>query len=113
MKKGDIIILSASIVLLLAVIALFYFKPKAGYASVYEDGVCIGSYSLSEDITERIETKDGHYNILNIREGKVSIIEADCRNQICVNTMPVSQIGDSIICLPHKLSVILEKDKGK
>ena len=113
MKKGDIIILAVSILLLAGVIAMFFLKPKAGYAAVYENGECIGRFSLNEEITEKIITKDGHYNILQITGGVVNVIEADCKNQVCVNTVPVSKIGDSIICLPHKLSIVLEEDKGK
>ena len=30
---------------------------------------------------------------------------ADCRDQICVRHRAVSAVGESIICLPHKLVV--------
>lgn len=113
MKKGDIILLIGSFVLLIGVICLLFFKPHAGYATVYENGEAIASFPIDQDITEKIMTSDGHYNVLQIKDGEVSILEADCKNQICVNTMAVHQIGDSIICLPHKISVILEKDRQK
>lgn len=111
MKKGDFVLLGVTLCLLGLVIFIIFFKPSAGYAVVYEDGTKIAGYPLNTDITEKIVTKDGHYNILQISNGEVSVLEADCKNQICVNTRPVKRIGDSIICLPHKISIVLEKDR--
>ncbi len=111
MKKGDFVLLAVTLCLLALVIFIVFFKPNAGFATVYEDGTVIASFPLNTDITEKIMTKDGHYNILKISGGEVSVLEADCKNQICVNTRPVKRIGDSIICLPHKISIVLEKDR--
>lgn len=45
------------------------------------------------------------YNVLQIKEGEVSITEADCPDLICVHHKPVSRQGETIVCLPHKLLV--------
>ena len=109
MKKGDYILIG---VLALSAVALFVFlilKPGGANCVVYEDGVQVASFPLNEDLTYRIETKDGSYNILTISNGEASVTEADCKNQVCVNTAPASKVGDMIICLPHKVSVVIEK----
>jgi len=108
-KTGDYILIG---VLTLSVLALFIFfilKPAGANCVVYENGERIASFPLNKDTTYRINTKDGSYNILVISGGEAVISEADCKNQVCVNTAAVSKVGDSIICLPHKISVVIEK----
>ena len=39
------------------------------------------------------------------------MIEADCRDQLCVNQKAISADGESIICLPNKIVVEVESDK--
>ena len=110
MKRGDVILLILLGVFLLAGIAVFFLKPKALYCAVYEDGELLERYPMDRDITTAIQT-DGGVNVLQIKDGKARITEADCANQICVHTAAASKAGDVIICLPHKLSVILERDR--
>ena len=78
---------------------------------VYENGVKVASYPMNRDLEITVNTGDGHYNTLEIKDGKAGITSADCTNQICVHTAPIDQAGDVIICLPHKLSVVLESGK--
>lgn len=109
MKKGDFVLIG---VLTLSLAALFFFflvKPQGANCVVYEDGEMLSAFPLNKNTTHRIETKDGSYNILVIENGEAYISEADCKNQICVHTNPVSKTGDAIICLPHKISVVIEK----
>lgn len=42
------------------------------------------------------------YNLLSVSESGVSVEAADCRDQICVQHRPISDGGESIICLPHR-----------
>ena len=68
--------------------------------SSYDDG------TVSEEMPR-------DYNIIRIRGGKVSVIKADCRSQVCVDHKAISRTGESIICLPHKLVVeIISADGG-
>lgn len=63
-----------------------------------------GAYSLKQEQVIRIETEYG-YNELTIKDGKASVTASDCKNQVCVHSMAISQNGQSIICLPHKLII--------
>ena len=53
------------------------------------------------------------YNLLLIQNGNVQMLAADCPDQICVRHKPVFRAQESIICLPHKLSVEITGAKGK
>ena len=91
--------LSAALILLL--------RPPAGDTKlvlVTVDGEMYGRYPLDTDTEFSVETPWGH-NRVTIRDGQAAVYEADCPNQICVNTAPASEIGDMIVCLPHRLVV--------
>ncbi len=67
------------------------------------------SFSLDDDMEYKIETDDTRpakeYNILVIKDGKAYISEATCGEQICVKHNAISNTGETIVCLPHKLTV--------
>ena len=105
MKKADKILI---LVLLIAALgfALFFFlgAEEGGYARITEDGVVKAELPLSKDTLYRVETASG-YNIVHIQDGFVTMYEADCRDQICVEHKKIHLTGESIVCLPHKLVV--------
>ena len=51
-------------------------------------------------------------NTLVIREGRADMIFADCPDQICVKHAPISNVGETIICLPNKVVVTIESLTG-
>ena len=70
-----------------------------------------GVYDLAEDQTIRI----GDTNVCEIRDGEVCMTEADCPDQICVHSVPITEKGGSIVCLPNHivLRVIDSDDAGR
>ena len=81
----------------------------AGKVTVKVNGELKGTYSLAEDQT--IENNGGT-NILQIKNGKADMTEADCPDQLCVNQRAISRQGESIICLPHKVVVEVESSES-
>lgn len=55
--------------------------------------------------TFRYEDEDGDYNIIEVKDETIRISEANCRDQIDVLRGPISEPGETIICLPHKLAI--------
>ena len=51
------------------------------------------------------------YNIISIKDGQVTISEADCPGGDCTRQGPISRTGETIVCLPHK--VMIEITGGK
>ena len=43
--------------------------------------------------------------ILIIKDGEAYMQEADCPNQICVHHSPVSNKGETIVCLPNRVII--------
>ena len=54
-----------------------------------------------------IETEFG-YNKINIAPDGISVVEADCRDHICIDQGKVSTEGVPIVCLPHRLTIEIE-----
>lgn len=108
-RKNDIIFISALILLVLAfALALLLFAEEGDTVTVRVDGEVFGEYLLSEDREVEIVTEHGK-NILVIKDGKADIVDAGCPDGICVKHRAVSRDGESIICLPNKVVVEIEK----
>ena len=61
------------------------------------DGKEFGTYSLSQDQVIHI----GDTNVCEIKNGKVTMIEATCPDHYCMKQKAVDEHGGSIICLPN------------
>ncbi|SDB09713.1 NusG domain II-containing protein [Eubacterium oxidoreducens] len=73
------------------------------------DGEIYGEYSLEQDETIYVTSKDTVTNVVIIQDGYVSMEEADCPDQLCVEQGKIHLANESIICLPNKVVVeILE-----
>ena len=86
-------------------------RPAAGtVANIYRDGVCIRSVDLAavtEPETFTVTTEHGSNTVL-IEPGRIRIIEADCPDQVCVNTGWLSDSAAPIVCLPHRVVIRIE-----
>ncbi len=104
MKKKDWILII--VVLCVAACAyLFHYLLRdtgKGEVIVEVNGKLTGTYSLNED--QEITINQGS-NILEIKNGKANMIEADCPDQLCVHQRAVSANHENIICLPNRVVV--------
>lgn len=107
MKKNEIIIILGLLATCLIGIAVFYLVRATDAplsVRVTRQGELVTVFPLSEDHTETFADALG-FNTLEISDGTAKIVEADCPDQICVRTYPISSPGETIVCLPHKLVV--------
>lgn len=109
MKKADGILIAAVAVIAAAFLFARFATGEHGNADnlmvviTKENGENL-QYPLWEDREIKI-TSDYGYNIIQIRHGSVSVIEADCPGQNCVNSGRKSYAQETIACLPHKLII--------
>ena len=111
--RNDIIL--AAVILLIAVAGLLFVKltkTQGNTVVVKIDGVKAVEYSLDEDVRYEIKTGKNNedINVLVIKDGKASITEADCPDGICKDYRPISYVGETIVCLPHKVVVEITGD---
>ena len=58
------------------------------------------------DETFTVESENG-YNIVCVKDGKISVIEASCPDKVCVNHGELASELLPIICLPNKMIIEL------
>ncbi|NMA60695.1 MAG: NusG domain II-containing protein [Firmicutes bacterium] len=112
--KGDLLLVV--VLVLIGVGALFYNQvivPKKGQATkviIEIDGQIVQELDLSQDVDGlRLETKHG-FNTVEIKDGKVRVVEADCPDLLCVHTGWREHVGQLIVCLPHYFVVKIVGD---
>lgn len=116
-KKMDIIVV---ILLLFLSIGMAFFVQKfksnenGNYLKVELNGKEYGRYPLNKDKTFKIKIDKDEYNIVEIKNGKVKMREANCRDLICTHMPSIEKVGETIVCLPHRLILeIISKDDKK
>ena len=115
-KRRNSFILGAACILAASAagIAAKMGREQGSQVIVFQDGVEQGRYLLSEEQEVEIafnqESQEGK-NILRIRDGSADMIYADCPDQLCVNQKEIDKVGETIVCLPHKIGVEVEGEK--
>lgn len=118
MKKADIVLVAVIAVIVGVLIFVLYGlnNNQGAYVQIEIDGETVEVISLDENLTKEILTPGGGKNTLVISDGSAKMTEADCPDGICVNHKKISRVGESIICLPHKVVVTVigdnEADNG-
>jgi hypothetical protein len=108
MKKNDIYLIAAAILLAAAMWLLIYGTQKkdaGGEVVVYKDGEVFYAGSLDFETIITVEGEEGSINVVLVKDGKAVMKKASCPDQICVHTRPAEKDGQSIICLPNRVSV--------
>ncbi len=103
MRKGDIaLIIMAVIFLVLWLIP----KPQGGRVIISVNGEVYSEVPLDKNSVIPIETEFGK-NTVVIEQGAVFVTDADCPDGLCEKDR-ISKSGESIVCLPNRLSVTVE-----
>ena len=66
---------------------------------------------LSSTEWETIETPNAEYNVFVCTDNEIHMLQSSCPDKICVNHSAISNTGENIICLPHKL--VIEIKSGR
>lgn len=106
--RNDIILVA--VILVIAAAGLLFFglnKEMGSSVAVNINGEQTAVYPLSVDTEVTITTGENneHINVLTIKDGKAYISEANCPDGICAETRAAQYVGETIVCLPHKVVV--------
>lgn len=104
-KNDSIFIAAILVAVAIAAGAMLLFRGEGGAVTVEVNKQVVGTYSLAEDRVVDIPGGDGEFNRLVIRDGKAFMETATCPDGICVSHRPISRVGESIVCLPHRVIV--------
>lgn len=109
LKKGDYFLIASITIFSVLALVVFSLMPQAGSKEllVKVDGKVQFQYKLRPGLESdfyQIVPYKGH-NKLEIQGDRVRMLESDCDDQICVHQGWISEPGETIICLPHRVSV--------
>ena len=110
LTKGDKFLIV--VVIILSLLSLGYvrrysFSGMDKYISVQVNGEEVKQIMFDSKLvgkTINIESKFG-YNILELGDEQVRVIEASCPDEIDVKQGYISKVGETIICLPNRMVI--------
>ena len=112
-KQRNTLILAAVIL----GIALLLFVPRIisgtrGPENTFEvvvsiDGQEAAVFPLSGSEDVIIDGYQGGFNHLVIKDGEAVLTEADCPDRRCTRMGPISEPGEWMVCLPHRVTVTI------
>ena len=116
-KKMDIVII-AVLILLSFTPHLIFFKTsqkssKNNYAIIQVDGKIhkkIGLSNVKKSEKVNLNLPNGK-NTLLIKNNSIQMKSANCNDALCVKQGNISKVGQTIICLPHKLIIEIKGDE--
>ncbi|MBP0959685.1 MAG: NusG domain II-containing protein [Oscillospiraceae bacterium] len=96
-----------SILIISVIFLAINFRDNGTYAEISYDGKVVKTVSLSED--SEFSVNDIKFSV---KENSVCVVSSPCPDKICVKTGAIKRNGETIICLPEKVSVrIISDDK--
>lgn len=115
LTKGDKCLIIS--IIIISLFSLWYVKKEATnydekYILIQVDGKDYKKITFGPEVIGKkipINTELG-YNLIEIGDGKVRVIEADCPDQLDVKQGYIESPGEVIVCLPNKLVIEI---KGK
>lgn len=63
--------------------------------------------AVTEPYTKTVYTGNDDYNVIEVREGMIRVVEANCPEQVDVRQGWISSPYESIVCLPHRLVITI------
>lgn len=114
MKRGDVVILILALLLCAAPLLMLLPAPSVPTrAVVRQNGTVLCTLPLEADAEKEILSPDGSgFNRVRVQSGTVCIADADCPDRTCVRMGAISRAGETLVCLPHRLTITLEGAAG-
>ena len=106
-----IAIAAAAAVLAVASFLLLNARKEGAVVQIVQDDTVIREIDLSrvrKAYSFTVESADGGSNTILVEPGRICVSEADCPDQICVHQGWLSDQVLPIVCLPHRLVIMLK-----
>ncbi|MBQ0059326.1 MAG: NusG domain II-containing protein [Lachnospiraceae bacterium] len=109
-KKKQLLLTGILFIAILAIAAIIMLvsgrKDPGQMVRVTQDGQVLYTFDLSKeaDQTYKVECPEG-YNIIAIKDHKISVSEADCPDHICISMGELVKDSLPIVCMPHRLMI--------
>lgn len=118
LKKCDILLIIFLVIL--SFLPYFIFLKfinknyKSTYAEIKVNGELFKNIPLSSHSGANsfiIKTAHGNNKVL-ITNDSISITEADCSDALCIKQGSIKKVGQTLICLPHKIIIEIKGEES-
>ena len=110
LKYGDfLVILAIILIAVLFVVSFYESNTDEKIAIVSQNGIVLDRIELNK-ISDRYEINYfGEYpGTIEINNGRIRFLHADCPDQVCVNTGWIDRPGQIAVCLPAGVIIKIE-----
>lgn len=115
LRENKTVFLLCAILIICVIISLAVIMgrkksvPENGrYARIYQNGTIIRTIDLSaveEPYQFTICGADGEENTIEVKNGEIGMISANCRDQICVKMGFIHSAAMPVTCLPNHIVI--------
>ncbi len=117
MRKGDRIVILILLFVTLFVAGQYLYshsnKVLKKEVIIRSDGKVIKRIALN-DATKMmftVKSKEG-FLIVQINNERVRVIKSTCRDKLCMKQGWIDRPGESIVCLPNRISITIQGEKN-
>ena len=109
MKKFDIIVIAAFLAAAGAAYGILNINKSGGKtADIYVKGRYYTTLPLNKNT---VYTPNAAPSVkIEVRDGKIGFIESDCPDKVCIHTGFLSTAGQTAVCLPNAVSVVVRSE---
>ncbi len=113
MKNAKLWICIITLIFISAIIwcIIILTRPHGEIVTVTQDGKTLYTFDLSKEKDCMITVEyEGRKNIIEIKNGRIHMLEADCPDHVCMDTGWLEDVP--IVCLPNKLVIEFADNSG-
>ncbi len=104
----DVIVIAAILVFSLILLLFTALTKKEGaVVSVEVEGKTVAEYPID---VNGVFPLNGGTNVLVIENGFAYLNYSSCPDHVCENTGKIRYVGETIVCLPNKVTVTIKGD---
>ena len=107
-KKHDVLILAALLLLAVILYALNTRAENKPAGRISVNGQAVQTVELSKDAEFALEQNPAVR--FEVRGGAAAFIESSCPDKICINSGFLRYPGQTAVCLPNRVSLIIVGD---
>ena len=111
LKKGDYAVVAVTLLISILLFAQSFSTNDKMRAEIYLDGEAFAVLNLYE-ITAAGQLTVGDCQLLIEKDG-VTFISSECDDKLCVNRGKLKKAGDTMACVPERVSVVLRAEKNE
>ena len=101
--RVDIIVIAAVLLASLAFLLVSdLLRTDGAYVEITLDGEHVGKHPLAVDGVYEL---NGGTNTLTVKDGAAFMSYSNCPDHTCENTGKIKYVGQTIVCLPNRLTV--------